>query len=162
MKKNIKNIKNIYYICYIILLVCMIISLCACGKNSADSENESGENAAAENENVTEENADVNPDGEPAETVNEDLKFRLDSYESFLDEYINFLNQYPTAGDTEAMLAGASDYTARYNDIVARLDEIDISGMSNADLEYYIAVNARLTEKFNAIAAKMNEMAALK
>ncbi len=154
MKKNIKNIKNIYYICYITLLVCMIISLCACGKNAADNENESGENADI--------NADVNPDGEPAETVNEDLKFRLDSYESFLDEYINFLNQYPTAGDTETMLAGASDYTARYNDIVARLDEIDISGMSNADLEYYIAVNARLTEKFNAIAAKMNEMAALK
>ena len=157
-----KNIKNIYYICYIILLVCMTVSLCACGKNSADSENESGENAAAENENVTEENADVNPTEEAEETVNEDLKFRLDSYESFLDEYINFLNQYPTAGDTETMLAGASDYTARYNDIVARLDEIDISGMSNADLEYYIAINARLTEKFNAIAAKMNEMAALK
>ena len=156
-----KNIKNIYYICYIILLVCMTVSLCACGKNSAD-DSEAEENAAAENENVTEENADVNPTEEAEETVNEDLKFRLDSYESFLDEYINFLNQYPTAGDTEAMLAGASDYTARYNDIVARLDEIDISGMSNADLEYYIAVNARLTEKFNAIAAKMNEMAALK
>ena len=159
-----KNIKNIYYICYIILLVCMTVSLCACGKKSADSENESGENAATETENAnaTAENADLNPGEEPEETVNADLKFRLDSYESFLDEYINFLNQYPAAGDTETMLAGASNYTTRYHDIIASLDQMDLSAMSNADLQYYIETNARLTAKFNAIANKMNEMAALK
>ena len=91
----------------------------------------------------------------PAETeIRPEVKEFLDSYESFMDEYVEFMKKYMSAG-TDSMMSMMGDYysiLSRYADFSAKIDAMDESQLTNAELSYYIEVTGRVSQKLLAVA----------
>ncbi len=82
------------------------------------------------------------------------MKEFLDSYESFMDEYVEFMKKYMSAG-TDSMMSMMGDYysiLSRYADFSAKIDAMDESQLTNAELSYYIEVTGRVSQKLLAVA----------
>lgn len=76
----------------------------------------------------------------------------MDSYEAFIDEYVEFVEKYKSAEDASSLLADYSEYMSKYADAMAKIDEIDESSLSPADLAYYTEVQTRVAEKLLKVA----------
>lgn len=121
------------------------------GSNQDDSQAASADEAA-QDANATDNAAAANAsaDGNAASdgsTVTPSFKASMDSYEAFFDKYVAFLKKYDEEGHPASMLADYTDMMKQYADTMAKFEAIDESTLSDADLAYYIEVNARIQQK---------------
>lgn len=101
-------------------------------------------------EETTEESADeetAEEDATDPNMVSPEFKEMMDSYEAFFDEYIEFMESYDsdTAGFT-TMLEYA-DMVAQYAEMVAAMEKVEDSEMTEAELAYYLEVSGRIYQK---------------
>ena len=88
-----------------------------------------------------------------ASGVTPEFKEMMDAYEAFFDEYIEFMQKYAGADSVSAlgMAADYADYMSRYVETMQKLEALDQSELSNADLLYYTDVYARIMKKLAAV-----------
>ena len=84
--------------------------------------------------------------------VTPSFKEAMDSYEKFFDEYVAFMKKYSESDDTLSMLDDYTKYLQQYTETMKKMDEIDEDELSDADLAYYIEVNARISKKLLEVA----------
>ena len=73
----------------------------------------------------------------------------LDAYEACMDEYVAFMAKYAKA-DPQNMASMLGDYyaiLARYTEFSAKIDALDQSQLTRAELAYYIEVTGRVSQK---------------
>lgn len=90
------------------------------------------------------------PAASPAEnTVRPEVREFLDSYEACMDEYVEFMKKYMNA-DAASVVSMMGDYykiLARYTEYAEKLDALDESELTNAELAYYLEVTNRVSQK---------------
>ena len=82
-------------------------------------------------------------------TIRPEVKEFLDSYEACMNEYVDFMKKYQAA-DPEKMLSMMDDYfriLEQYTDYAEKLDELDESDFTDAELAYYTKVTLRVEKK---------------
>ena len=84
---------------------------------------------------------------EDSGTVTPSFKELMDEYERFMDDYIAFMKDYENSDDVMGMLNDYSTWLSDYTDWVKKIDDIDEDELSIADLNYYLEVTNRVTEK---------------
>ena len=90
------------------------------------------------------------PTPAPAETdIRPEVKDFLDSYEGFMDEYAAFMERYENAdaGDLAAMMGDYASFMSRYADFAEKLEAMDESELTTAELAYYMEVTSRTSQK---------------
>ena len=75
--------------------------------------------------------------------VNREFKRTMDSYEGMMDAYIQAMK----SGDSMKILSAMTQYTQA----LEALDEVDEDELSDADMAYYLAVTARVSQKLLAV-----------
>ncbi|WP_302392144.1 DUF6591 domain-containing protein [Eggerthella sinensis] len=127
--------------------------LVACGGSPAsdDAENSASVSTSSPS-SETRSNDEAPPSDAQASGTTTDLKDAMDSYEAFIDEYVEFMEKYKSAEDASSLLADYSEYMSKYADAMAKIDEIDESSLSPADLAYYSEVQTRVAEKLLKVA----------
>ena len=85
--------------------------------------------------------------------VTPEFKEMMDAYEAFFDEYIEFMQKYVGADSISAlgMAADYADYMARYVETMQKLEALDQSELSDADVLYYTDVYTRIMKKLAAV-----------
>jgi len=83
----------------------------------------------------------------PVIGVTPEFKAAMDSYEAFFDEYVEFMKKYSNSDDQLSMMNDYLSYLERYSEVMEKLDAIDEDQLSDADMAYYIEVNARIEKK---------------
>ena len=84
--------------------------------------------------------------------IRPEVKERLDAYESMADEYVAFLHRYSEA-DGDELFSMLGDYyrvLMAWSDMSEKLDALDETELSDAELIYYLEVTARVTQKLVA------------
>ena len=86
----------------------------------------------------------------PAEnTVRPECREFLDSYEACMNEYVDFMKKYMNA-DAASVVSMMGDYykiLARYTEYAEKIDALDQSELTNAELAYYLEVTNRVSQK---------------
>lgn len=81
------------------------------------------------------------------ETIRANFKQAMDSYESFIQEYVTFMKKYQDSSDASlSMLADYADYMAKYASFVKDFDAWESEDLNDAELAYYLEVQARVTK----------------
>lgn len=84
--------------------------------------------------------------------MRKDFKDAMDSYEAFMDEYVSFMKKYSDNPSDVGLLADYTKYMSKYADMVEKFDKWESEGLNDAELAYYIDVQARVSKKFLEIA----------
>ncbi len=82
--------------------------------------------------------------------VTPEFKEFVDGYESFMNSYCDFMVKYTqaqAAGDTSSMLADYTSLVQQELEWVDKMNAVDQSGLSSADLAYYTAATARVEKR---------------
>ncbi|MBR5381538.1 MAG: hypothetical protein IK136_02840 [Oscillospiraceae bacterium] len=91
----------------------------------------------------------------PEAGVTPSFKKAMDSYEAFFDEYTAFMKSFSDDPSDMTALMRYADIMSRYADVTEKLEAIDESSLSPADLAYYTEVMARIDAKLLKAAAYM-------
>lgn len=86
-----------------------------------------------------------------SDTVSQEFKKTMDSYEEFFDEYVSFMKKYEENPSDLGLLADYATFMSKYTDYIAKLSDIDYDSLSTADALYYTEVNARILKKLAEI-----------
>ncbi len=81
--------------------------------------------------------------------VRPEVKEFLDAYEAYMDEYVEFMKKYMNADPTN-MVAMMGDYYKMldsYTEYAEKIDSMDESDLTNAELAYYLEVTNRVSQK---------------
>ena len=77
-----------------------------------------------------------------------EFKKAMDSYEEFFDEYIAFTKKYSDSDASDLnLLADYVDYMEKYADTMADMEAWNSKEMNQEELNYYIEVQARISQK---------------
>ena len=71
-----------------------------------------------------------------------------------MDEYVDFTQRYMNAAPAE-MASMMGDYyriLARYTEFAEKIDALDESALTNAELAYYLEVTGRVSQKLLSLA----------
>lgn len=79
--------------------------------------------------------------------MRKDFKDAMDSYEAFMDEYVAFMKKYSDNPSDVGLLADYTKYMSKYADMVEKFDKWESEDLNDAELAYYIDVQARVSEK---------------
>ena len=79
--------------------------------------------------------------------VDPDVKEMLDSYETFMNNWVDFSKKYEDEGEPADMLADYTDLLQQELDWVNKINALDTSEFSDADMAYYLAVTGRVTSR---------------
>lgn len=81
--------------------------------------------------------------------IRPEVKEFLDAYEAFMDEYAAFMERYANSDsdDLAAMMGDYASFMSRYADFAEKLDAMDESELTNAELAYYMEVTSRASQK---------------
>lgn len=106
-------------------------------------------------EKVTEEATEV-PTETPTEAkietgLRSDFKEAMDSYEAFMDEYVAFMKKYKANPSDLSLLMEYATFMEEYAEFVEDFEKWDSEDMNEAELAYYLEVNARVTKKLAEI-----------
>ena len=90
----------------------------------------------------------------PAENaVRPEVREFLDAYEACMDEYVEFMRRFNSdPGSMMSMMGDYYDMLARYTEFSEKLDALDESELTNAELAYYIEVTSRVSQKLLTVA----------
>ncbi len=80
-------------------------------------------------------------DNNQSSEVSPEFKQTLDEYEAFIDDYIAFLDRYEDSDDVTGMLIEYTSYIAKFTEIMAELDAVNKSELSDADALYFTEVS---------------------
>ncbi len=86
--------------------------------------------------------------------IRPEVKEFLDAYGAYMDEYVEFMQRYSNAGPGN-MAAMMEDYYAmmsHYAEFSEKIDALDESELTNAELAYYIEVTNRVNQKLLTVA----------
>lgn len=84
-------------------------------------------------------------------SVSADFKQMMDAYEEFFNEYIDFIKAYSEDPTSAELLARYGDMMSQYSDAMEGISEIDQDSLTGADLDYYLEVYGRITQKLSEI-----------
>ena len=84
--------------------------------------------------------------------VDPDVKEMLDSYETFMNNWVDFAKKYEDEGEPADMLADYTDLLQQELDWVNKINALDTSEFSDADMAYYLAVTGRVTARLAELA----------
>lgn len=85
--------------------------------------------------------------------IDPEFKEAMDSYEAFYDEYCDFMKKYKENPTDLKLLAKYSEMVTKLAEMNEKFEAWDKDEMNEAELKYYLEVNARVTQKL-AEAAK--------
>lgn len=101
-------------------------------------------------------------ESEPSETkptdanlvdgMRKDFKDAMDSYEAFMDEYVTFMKKYSDNPSDVGLLVDYAKYVSKYAEMVDRFDKWESEDLNDAELAYYIDVQARVSKKLLEVA----------
>lgn len=82
-----------------------------------------------------------------------DFKKAMDSYEKFMNEYVEFMKKYEKSGGTDlSLLTDYATYMSKYSSMCEDFEKWDEEDMNDAELAYYIDVQARVQKKLLEVA----------
>lgn len=84
--------------------------------------------------------------------MRKDFKGAMDSYEAFMDEYVAFMKKYSDNPSDVGLLADYTKYMSKYADMVEKFDKWESEDLNDAELAYYIDVQARVSKKLLDVA----------
>ena len=84
--------------------------------------------------------------------MRKDFKDAMDSYEAFMDEYVAFMKKYSDNPSDVSLLADYTKYMSKYADMVEKFDKWESEDLNDAELAYYIDVQARVSKKLLDVA----------
>ena len=84
--------------------------------------------------------------------MRKDFKDAMDSYEAFMDEYVAFMKKYSDNPSDVGLLADYTKYMSKYADMVEKFDKWESEDLNDAELAYYIDVQARVSKKLLQVA----------
>ena len=84
--------------------------------------------------------------------MRKDFKDAMDSYEAFMDEYVAFMKKYSDNPSDVGLLADYTKYMSKYADMVEKFDKWESEDLNDAELTYYIDVQARVSKKLLEVA----------
>ena len=91
-------------------------------------------------------------DTELVDGMRKDFKDAMDSYEAFMDEYVAFMKKYSDNPSDVGLLADYTKYMSKYADMVEKFDKWENEDLNDAELAYYIDVQARVSKKLLDVA----------
>ena len=91
-------------------------------------------------------------DTELVDGMRKDFKDAMDSYEAFMDEYVAFMKKYSDNPSDVGLLADYTKYMSKYADMVEKFDKWEREDLNDAELAYYIDVQARVSKKLLDVA----------
>ena len=91
-------------------------------------------------------------DTELVDGMRKDFKDAMDSYEAFMDEYVAFMKKYSDNPSDVGLLADYTKYMSKYADMVEKFDKWESEDLNDAELAYYIDVQARVSKKLLEVA----------
>ena len=91
-------------------------------------------------------------DTELVDGMRKDFKDAMDSYEAFMDEYVAFMKKYSDNPSDVGLLADYTKYMSKYADMVEEFDKWESEDLNDAELAYYIDVQARVSKKLLDVA----------
>lgn len=91
-------------------------------------------------------------DTELVDGMRKDFKDAMDSYEAFMDEYVAFMKKYSDNPSDVSLLADYTKYMSKYADMVEKFDKWESEDLNDAELAYYIDVQARVSKKLLDVA----------
>lgn len=91
-------------------------------------------------------------DTELVDGMRKDFKDAMDSYESFMDDYVAFMKKYSDNPSDVGLLADYTKYMSKYANMVEKFDKWESEDLNDAELAYYIDVQARVSKKLLDVA----------
>ena len=93
------------------------------------------------------------PTALPESAIRPEVREFLDSYEACMDEYVDFMRRYMSAdpGSMMAMMGDYYDMLERYAQFTNKLDALDESQLTDAELKYYLEVTSRVSQKLLSV-----------
>lgn len=88
--------------------------------------------------------------------LRKDFKEAMDSYESFMDEYCNLMLKLSKNPSSLSLLTSFSSYMAEYANVEDKFEKWESNDLNDAELAYYIDVQARVTKKLLEAGAAIN------
>ena len=136
--------KRWYLVTGIIALILVIVLCAACGSNVQTS----GEATPPPASTESVESTTSASDGE----LRGDFKEAMDSYEDFMNDYADFMKKYKSNPSDVSLLADYTKYMSKYADMVEKFDKWESEDLNDAELAYYIDVQARVSKKLLDVA----------
>lgn len=130
--------KRWYLVTGIIALILVIVLCAACGSNAQTS----GEATPPPASTESVESTTSASDGE----LRSDFKEAMDSYEKFMNDYADFMKKYKANPSDTSLLADYADYMTKYAEMVEKFDKWESEDLNDAELAYYIDVQARVSK----------------
>ena len=84
-------------------------------------------------------------------TVSPDFKAAMDEYEAFFDSYVDYMNRCSENPSDIELLTGLSDMLTREAQMLRDFDAIEDEDLSDADMAYYLEVQARVLGKLATV-----------
>ena len=91
-------------------------------------------------------------DADLVDGMRKDFKDAMDSYEAFMDEYVAFMKKYSDNPSDVDIFADYTKYMSKYADMVETFDKWESEDLNDAELAYYIDVQARVNKKLLEVA----------
>lgn len=79
--------------------------------------------------------------------IRPDLKKTMDAYEAFFAEYIHFMKIYQKTQNVAQIMDEYTDYTKRYTQAMAALQEIGLKKLTDEEMVYYTEVMSRISDQ---------------
>ena len=133
----------------------MSISISAPSKKSNDNSQEHTTSEAHEDTTAPSESSSTETkpnDTDLVDGMRKDFKDAMDSYEAFMDEYVAFMKKYSDNPSDVGLLADYTKYMSKYADMVEKFDKWESEDLNDAELAYYIDVQARVSKKLLEVA----------
>ena len=132
----------------------MVVEIKACKNSDAGTSEPATTEPSTETTAPSESNAtETKPnDTDLVDGMRKDFKDAMDSYEAFMDEYVAFMKKYSDNPSDVGLLADYTKYMSKYADMVEKFDKWESEDLNDAELAYYIDVQARVSKKLLDVA----------
>ena len=131
----------------------MNIMLSAPDNNSGSNDNKKSTNSKDSSNSAESKSAKPQQnDAKSANGLRSDFKAAMDSYESTMNEYVEFMKKYKANSSDAELISEYADYMQKYADMTDKFQSWKSNNLNNAELSYYLAVQARVTKKLAEVA----------
>lgn len=79
------------------------------------------------------------------------VKEAMDSYESFMNKYCDFMEKYTADGAPASMLNDYLKMMGEYSETTKKLDDMDQSTWTDADMQYYLEIMNRVNQRLASV-----------
>ena len=114
--------------------------------SSPDDKNVTGSSETENNETVAESNDSDNSG------LGTEFKNAMDSYEAFINEYVDFMIQYNNNPSDITLINEYQEYLTKYNTFADDFAKWEGKSLNQAEAEYYVEVQTRVTDKLAEVA----------